>query len=412
MDGEVEISTPDVSNRFFQWSFEGDVSTMSFIMAAERGGSSSGYFHASIENLKKERGRNQAIAEADPLGVDAAIQALPALNDRADIAAIRDITELAVTNVQDAMRSDFVYASAAIRDICMFGASLTRFNVEPSQCVPGFSKTLLGLAAGAEATLPRDSFIDYTSRNPDGDRERRFSSQPEEEIFIDSLRQGMASLDYCLEDLVLAYTYSFAEKEFATHCYTAADSFQTMIDSIVKVKKKITPEVFTHSIRPFFEPFAVDGVAYSAPSGAEMSILNVDLIIWGLECKDELYEKYVRANILRLPIIYQELCQQFEGLPSMMSRMQERLLSDTPLNENEHNSVQALYHLLTKIYSFRMPHYKVAEDNVKLRLKETGGAEVKGSGGFGIDEVKYVLDQTIKSRQLLLQLLPGVNAHR
>ncbi|HYU76741.1 MAG TPA: monodechloroaminopyrrolnitrin synthase PrnB family protein, partial [Ktedonobacteraceae bacterium] len=224
--------------------------------------------------------------------------------------------------------------------------------------------------------------------------------------------QGMASLDYCLEDLVLAYTYSFAEKEFATHCYTAADSFQTMIDSIVKVKKKITPEVFTHSIRPFFEPFAVDGVAYSAPSGAEMSILNVDLIIWGLECKDELYEKYVRANILRLPIIYQELCQQFEGLPSMMSRMQERLLSDTPLNENEHNSVQALYHLLTKIYSFRMPHYKVAEDNVKLRLKETGGAEVKGSGGFGIDEVKYVLDQTIKSRQLLLQLLPGVNAHR
>lgn len=381
-------------------------------MAAERGGSSSGYFHASIENLKKERGRNQAIAEADPLGVDAAIQALPALNDRADIAAIRDITELAVTNVQDAMRSDFVYASAAIRDICMFGASLTRFNVEPSQCVPGFSKTLLGLAAGAEATLPRDSFIDYTSRNPDGDRERRFSSQPEEEIFIDSLRQGMASLDYCLEDLVLAYTYSFAEKEFATHCYTAADSFQTMIDSIVKVKKKITPEVFTHSIRPFFEPFAVDGVAYSAPSGAEMSILNVDLIIWGLECKDELYEKYVRANILRLPIIYQELCQQFEGLPSMMSRMQERLLSDTPLNENEHNSVQALYHLLTKIYSFRMPHYKVAEDNVKLRLKETGGAEVKGSGGFGIDEVKYVLDQTIKSRQLLLQLLPGVNAHR
>jgi hypothetical protein len=217
----------------------------------------------------------------------------------------------------------------------------------------------------------------------------------------------MASLDYCLEDLVLAYTYSFAEKEFAAHCYAAANSFQTMIDSIVQVKKKITPEVFTHYIRPFFEPFHVDGKAYSAPSGAEMSILNVDLIIWGLECKDELYEKYVRANIIRLPIIYRELCRQFEGLPSLMSRMQKLLISEATLNENERNSVRALYHLLTKIYSFRMPHYKVAEDNVKLRLKETGGAEVKGSGGFGIDEVKYVLDQTIKSRQLLSQLLRG-----
>lgn len=385
---------------------------MSFSIAEEWGSSTRSYFDTSIEKLKQERGRNQAIADADPLYVDAAIQALPALNDRGDIAAIRDVAELAVTRLQDSMRGDFVYASAAIRDLCMFGGSLVRFGVEPEECVPGFNKALLDLAAGAEATLPRDSFTDYTSRNPDGDRERRFSSQPEEEIFIDSLRQGMACLDYCLEDLVLAYTYSFADKEFATHCYAAADSFQTMIDVMVTVKKKITPEVFTHTIRPFFEPFTVDGVAYSAPSGAEMSILNVDLILWGLECKDALYEKYMKANMLRLPLIYQELYQQFEGLPSLTKRIQERFLLDKPLSENERNSLSAIYYILTKIYSFRMPHYKVAEENVKLRIKETQGVEVKGSGGFGIDEVKYVLDQTIKSRQLISQLVPGVSARR
>ena len=390
----------------------GDISKMSFSIAEEWGSSTRSYFDTSIEKLKQERGRNQAIAEADPLGVDAAIQALPALNDRGDIAAIRDVTELAVTRIQHSMRSDFVYACAVIRDLCMFGGSLIRFGVEPSECVPGFSKALLELAAGAEATLPRDSFTDYTLRNPDGDRERRFSPQPEEEIFIDSLRQGMACLDYCLEDLILAYTCSFAEKEFATHCYAAADSFQTMIDVMVTVKKKITPEVFTHTIRPFFEPFTVDGVAYSAPSGAEMSILNVDLILWGLECKDAMYEKYMKANMLRLPLIYHELYQQFEGLPSMTRRIQERFLLDEPLSENERDSLRAIYYILTKIYSFRMPHYKVAEENVKLRLKETQGVEVKGSGGFGIDEVKYVLDQTIKSRQLISQLVPGVSARR
>ncbi len=94
----------------------------------------------------------------------------------------------------------------------------------------------------------------------------------------------MAALDACLQELMQACHYSFAQEGFAEHCYAAAHNFQIMIDAIVQVKRGITTEVFTHYIRPFFEPFKVEGRAYSAPSGAEMSILNIDLIIWGSDC--------------------------------------------------------------------------------------------------------------------------------
>jgi hypothetical protein len=53
-----------------------------------------------------------------------------------------------------------------------------------------------------------------------------------------------------------------------------------------------------------------------------------------------------------------------------------------------------------------MPHYRVAEDNVILRQQEYGeDQEVKGSSGFGLVETKYVLDQTIKCRQITSQAL-------
>jgi hypothetical protein len=288
----------------------------------------------------------------------------------------------------------------------MFGASLVRFGIEPTDCVPSFSETLMRLSAAVDAQIPRDSFIDYTSRNPGNERERRFTSIDEERIFIDSLRRGMAALDACLEDLMSACTYPFSSKEFADHYHAATDNFQTMIDSIVQVKREIPPETFTHFIRPFFEPFRVGDRAYSAPSGAEMSILNIDQIIWGSDCEDELYTTYFQANIIRLPAINQQIGQLFAGHKSFTSILQERLRSGSPLSSTERESLQALHRFLTKIYSFRMPHYKVAEDNVKLRLQETqGGKEVKGSSGFGLLEVKYVLDQTIKSRKLVAQAL-------
>ena len=356
--------------------------------------------------LRREATINQAIAEADPLGTDGAFLRLPGLNERHETEGIRRTLEQAVAQAQSLPGRNFIHCNAAIRDLSMLGASLVRFGIEPADCVPGFSEALLALSADVAAQIPRDSFIDYTSRNPGNERERTFTSLPQERVFIDSLRRGMSSLDSCLANMLTACTFPISRQEFATCLHATTASFQMMINSIVQVKRGITPEVFTHHIRPYFESFRVGDRAFSAPSGAEMPILNIDQIIWGTDCADELYTTYFRANIIRLPAIYQEINQTFAGQKSLMTMLKDRLASAIPLSHAERRSIQELHHLLTRMYTFRMPHYKVAEDNVILRQQERGeGQEVKGSSGFGLLETKYVLDQTIKCRQITSQAL-------
>jgi len=364
--------------------------------------------HNLAAKLRREAAINQAIAEADPLGADGAFLRLPGLNEQHDTEGIRGALERAVAQAQSLPGRNFIHCNAAIRDLSMLGASLVRFGIEPADCMSGFSEALLALSADVAAHIPRDSFIDYTSRNPGNERERTFTSLPQERVFIDSLRRGMSSLDTCLANMLTTCTFPISRQEFATCLQATTASFQMMIDSIVQVKRGITPEVFTHHIRPFFEPFHVGDRAFSAPSGAEMPILNIDQIIWGADCVDDLYTTYFRANIIRLPAIYQEISQTFAGQKSLMTVLKDRLVSAIPLSHEERCSIRELHHLLTRIYTFRMPHYKVAKNNVLLRQQECGeGEEVKGSSGFGLLETKYVLDQTIKHRQITTQLLLG-----
>jgi monodechloroaminopyrrolnitrin synthase len=353
------------------------------------------------EMLSGEAASNRAIADADPLGADEALLRLPALNERRDSEGIRKALEHAVARARSMPTSDYIQCSAAIRDLSMLGGSLVRLGIEPSDCVPAFGEVLMLLSAAADARIPRDSFIDYTSRNPANSRERTFTALPQERLFIGSLRRGMAALDTCLYNVMTACAYTFASEEFAVSFRSAADSFQIMIDAIVQVKRGITPEVFTHRIRPFFEPMRVGDTLYSAPSGAEMSILNIDQIIWGAECRDELYTTYFQANIVRLPEIYRQISQRFSRQKSLITLLKERLASGIPLSAAERISIHELHRLITRMYSFRMPHYRVAEDNVLLREREGGeGRDVKGSSGFGLVETKYVLDQTIQCRHI------------
>jgi len=369
--------------------------------------------HSLVETLRREESMNQAIAGADPLGADEAFLRLPELNEHKDTEGIREVLKQKVTKAQSLPGLNFTQCSAAIRDISMFGGSLVRFGIEPADCVPNFSETLIALSANVAAQIPRDSFIDYTSRNPGNDRERTFTSLPQERIFIESLRQGISALDCCLGNVMSARIDSFSSGKFAAFFRSATDSFQMMIDSIVQVKRGITPEVFTHHIRPFFEPFHVGDRVFGAPSGAEMPILNIDQIIWGADCEDELYTTYFQANIIRLPAIYQKICQTFTGQKSLITILKDRLATGIPFSDEEQMSVQELHHLLTSMYSFRMPHYRVAEDNVKLRQRERSeDQEVKGSSGFGLVETKYMLDQTMKCRQITSQALSfGKNRH-
>ncbi len=379
---------------------------MKFSVATSTCSSLQAQLQPLIAKLREEDDINQQISAADPIWADEACAALPELNKRKNTAALLHILNQLIARAQNTETLDFINTSAAIRDICMFGGSLVRFGIEPEDAVADFSSTLVQLSAHIDAQIPRDSFIDYTVRNPTGPRERKFTPVEEEVIFLASLRQGMKALDRCVEYLVLAYLHPLTSSEFAQYCQGATDAFQEMIDAIVMVRRNITPEAFTHNIRPFFEPFKVEGKPYGAPSGAEMSILNLDQILWGADNQEELYRAYFQANVARLPSVFRELGDIFAGQRPLITLVKDRLTSGDALHMQERTSIKELHRFLTKLYAFRMPHYKVAEENVNLRLRETmGEKEVKGSSGFGLAEVKYVLERTIEARQVTAQAL-------
>jgi monodechloroaminopyrrolnitrin synthase len=365
--------------------------------------------HKLVTRLEQEAAINQRIAAADPLDADSVFQQLPDWDECNEGEKIRQALAEIIAKATSCSNWDYIACSAAIRDISMLGAALIRFKYEPEEYVSGFSDTLVALSAHIGAQIPRDSFIDYTSRNPPGARERTFTATTQEKIFLNSLRQGMVALDLCLIHLLTACTFPVASQEFASSVHTATASFQAMITAIVQVKREITPEAFTHYIRPFFEPFHIAGKTFSAPSGAEMSILNVDQVLWGADCTDELYTAYFSANIIRLPVVYQEISQAVVGQKSLLSLLKERIELGSALNREERSSVQEIHQLLTRMYTFRVPHYKVAEENVLLRQRECGtGQEIRGSSGFGLIETKYVLDQTIRCRRLTSEILSSL----
>jgi hypothetical protein len=359
-----------------------------------------------VTTLEQEAAINQRIVISDPLDADIVFQQLPGWNEHNESGNIRQALAEVIARVPSRSEWDYISCSAAIRDISMLGAALIRFECEPEEYVSGFSDALLALSAHIRAQIPRDSFIDYTSRNPSGARERTFTATPQEKIFLNSLRMGMSALDLCLIHLLTACTFPIASQEFASSVHMATASFQAMITAIVQVKREITPEAFTHYIRPFFEPFHIAGKAFSAPSGAEMSILNIDQVLWGADCTDELYDTYFSANIIRLPMVYQEISRAVVGQKSLLSLLRERMELGSALTREERRSIQEIHQLLTRMYTFRMPHYKVAEENVLLRQRECGtGQEIRGSSGFGLVETKYVLDQTIRCRHLTSEML-------
>ena len=226
--------------------------------------------HSLAATLRREAAINQAIAEADPLGADGAVLRLPGLNERI---AEHGVFHQPNTEWQNDLPAEAGWKLAVENDDASAGTKhLPSMTKHRAMMRHGFSEALLALSADVAAQIPRDSFIDYTSRNPGNERERTFTSLPQERVFIDSLRRGMSSLDSCLANMLTACTFPISRQEFATCLHATTASFQMMIDSIVQVKRGITPEVFTHHIRPFFEPFRVGDRAFSAPSGAEMPI--------------------------------------------------------------------------------------------------------------------------------------------
>jgi hypothetical protein len=235
---------------------------------------------------------------------------------------------------------------------------------------------------------------------------RTFTRLPEERIFIDSFREGMASIDHSLNSLFQAPTHDPDGIDAITHLLEQANqSFRGMVEAIVLVRRVISPELFTFQLRPYFDPIEIGEQTYLAPGGAQMPLILIDKLLWGLGDSDEQYAHYFNENLQYLPVKYRNIWQMTSSLKQNMLKKVTRATNSLPIqSELRHKLLEEVEKLFLMLIRFRQPHLTIARENFALREKNS-----LGSGGYDPGILEFLLERTNRGREVINGLINETN---
>lgn len=345
-----------------------------------------------LDELKRSYSVDCEVAQLDPFSMDEFLaMKLPSMNESGDVGNIIQETNKAAGRIgTNVMLVDKPTAIAVTRDLGVLAASLTRHGVDYRTETPWVEETLIA-ASRITSEIPRDTVFHYGPRNPMGERMRRFTKLPEEGLFINSFRGAMEKLVPCVDHLLSARELSADDPLFVEEVERATENFSGMVKSIVEVRRNISPQAFTHGIRPYFEPYIVEDVEYAAPGGAQMPVLVVDLLCHSSDYPDvnQTYTAYLDDNSRYLPIEYRRIIDKIKGTKSLVTKVTEDGL-------NNGGSLASVASLMTEINKFRYPHLKVARDNMAIR---PDGA--KGSGTYTAEILGTLLNMSVDAKNRL-----------
>ncbi|MEX0917050.1 MAG: monodechloroaminopyrrolnitrin synthase PrnB family protein, partial [Candidatus Paceibacterota bacterium] len=209
---------------------------------------------------------DQSVSMLDPLGFDEYFT-----NNRFSKMATADDAEslkgflsevVAVISLDFIKSLDEVSAMAAARDLNMVASVVARFGIPMHEC-PHLEELLLILAEKTNE-VPTDTVFGYGSRNPAGARQRSFTKTNEESLFIESFSAGMNGLMVTLAGLETIQSMEISDSRYAPFVEESARYLQQMQKAILSVRNHITPDFFTHQLRPFFDPKTIRGQTYFA----------------------------------------------------------------------------------------------------------------------------------------------------
>jgi hypothetical protein len=344
------------------------------------------------------------VAAMDPLGADSFFRLeLAAFNEAENVSDLVGRSTLLVPSGATIARMSALEARATTRDLGMIAASLQRRGVGV-KAVQGLEEALLRTAA-ITGEVPADTVYSYGPRNPVEPRTRKFTCHPSELVFIQSFRDGMANLPAALDLVVTAHEISIFDRAYVQCLRTADDFLAQMVEAIVRVRRLITPEFFTGVMRPFFDPKTIGGRAYLAPGGAQMPVIAVDQLIWGIGLQDGLYVSYFFENLEYQPPFVRELAVRLAHRPSLVQLASTAARERAELTSVACSSLRALDRILATLSKFRMPHLAVARANFGLR-----GDDDLGSGGYRPTILEYLIDRIREARGEVRQLLEEYGA--
>jgi hypothetical protein len=253
--------------------------------------------------------------------------------------------------------------------------------------VPNLEHAMVAVGSRLGET-PRETVFHYGPWNPSGDRQRMFTGTEEEKTFIHSFKEGMSGLDESINNLLDLQSKSTNDLNFGHTLGVAKAGFQKMIDAMVEVRRKITPDFFSFQMRSYFPVLKLNDQDYQAPGGAQMPVLLVDRILWGADQGDATYQNYYHDAIKYLPKAYREVAQTI-GDESIVSKV-----VNSPTSTGSDSIKQSLSSVLTSLLMFRYPHLKTAQENFARRSEGS-----KGSGGYTPDILEKLIELTSESKR-------------
>lgn len=316
--------------------------------------------------FKPELAENDPYVRArllDPLNIDDVIHQLPAFNAIADVDSIAKHTRDAIARA--ALVEGEVEAIASIRDLDFFLSSAVRHGIQPNEIIDNLDDTMVGLGAIA-GTIPRGNVATYATANPTDTRQRTFTGERPEKLFIGAVAQTALALDGALR--------VFGDKNYEQGLIALDFGLDAMVKSIIAVRREVTPEFFTGTLRPYFDSMTIAGKQYLGSGGAQLQLVGIDYLLWGCSDQNQDYRDFFDENVKYMTP------QQQAYVKHALTQHDGQSIVEYLKENRDPDAITTAISVLKKIRKFRYPHKKIADDNFKLRQEGS-----VGSGGYTPD---------------------------
>ncbi|MFD0368929.1 monodechloroaminopyrrolnitrin synthase PrnB family protein [Streptomyces sp. NPDC127114] len=355
-----------------------------------------------LDERTDPRYRVADIRAADPLGADAVMAAVPAMNADADTAALAVALRALVPDPELAAGWSVVDALAAMRDLGVLLGSLKRHGIQPVTAVPEVLPVLELLGRRTDM-VPRDTVHHYTAWNPPGPRRRTYTGHPMEAHLQEAVRMSFPALVAALDACARTARLEPYDPGFALALDRTAHHVQSLVDAIDLTVAHVTPEYFARTLRPYFEEIDVAGRAYLGPAAAQVPLWLVDLTLWQCDRSDPAYDAFLAESLPYALPSWREFHARHHGGVSAVSKLSAALSweSGDRIPPQLAASADSLARVLRILKSFRARHFTLARKAYRddLRLYE------EGSGGAPVALLRTLLDLTRANETLVRHTL-------
>lgn len=340
-----------------------------------------------------------AVSRLDPLHCDSDMAELPAWNQTRNIDAIAAAAVRIAPSLESIQGMTDQEARAALRDLGMLLVSIKRHGTEPETIIPDVTPSLLALGAQTQM-VPRETIMHYSVWNPDGGRQRCFTNLRDEVKIIQGTKMAVPGLERAIFALTELYYCAPHSPDFATYANLVYTNINAMVKAIVFSIVNVNPRVFAAELRPYYDPFIINGIEYMGAGAVQLPLFVFDYILWSSDCNDSTLITFQEENIHYCIPAFRKLFFSFKGKPSLAQKLCHIIQNSHSCSSDIRQSAQSVVDIFDTLIRFRTPHKSLA-----YRAFSHRNDTAVGSGGYRPNILDHILELTLKAKHNLKNVL-------